>query len=61
MSSLKELVFVPACFTERLLGRAGIDMRCRPTPIALELTRTTNFVLCCAQAHESFYDGGECG
>lgn len=30
-----------ACFPERLFGRAGIDMRCRPTPIAPELTRTT--------------------
>jgi hypothetical protein len=30
-----------ACFPERLLGRAGNAIRCRPTPIAPELTRTT--------------------
>ena len=30
-----------ACFPERLFGRAGIAIRCRPTPMAPELTRTT--------------------
>jgi len=29
------------CFPERLFGRAGMDIRCRPTPMAPELTRTT--------------------
>ena len=30
-----------ACFPERLFGHAGIAIRCRPTPMAPELTRTT--------------------
>jgi hypothetical protein len=33
--------FYLTCFPERLFGRARMDIRCRPTPMAPELTRTT--------------------